>query len=180
MLKRGLLKMPKTTVSKHPRKGTRGVKKHYRLVPTQLKVPHDIDETLIFSGNIEGQKFRTYIMYKGKKINNLIVHDLTPIKDRVKGLYDRVDLEVYEIQLPNKTVFISSYNSYINTLTGLASYSGKHSGEFNSFREARSWLRKETKTKVKDMDFTTTYTPQKDGVERFRSIPRFLQFEHIR
>lgn len=134
---------------------------------------------LIFSGEIEGQKFRTYIKYKDKRINKLIVHDLTPIKDRDKGLYDKIDLEVYEIELPNKTVFVAQYHSYINTLTGMASYSGK-SKEFSSFRESKSWLRKETKTKVKDMDTTTRYTPKKDGVRRFRSIPSFLQFEHIK
>lgn len=172
--------MPRTKVKAHRRKGTKGVKRHSREVPSQKTVPHGIDEPLIFSGDIEGQRFNTYIKYKGKRINNLIVHDLTPIKDRDKGLYDKIDLEVYEIELPNKTVFVSDYSSYINTLTGLASYSGKQSEEFGSFREARSWLRKETKTKVKDMDFTTTYTPQKDGVEKFRSIPKFLQFEHIR
>ena len=135
---------------------------------------------LIFSGEIEGQKFRTYIKYKDKRINNLIMHDLTPIKDRDKGLYDKIDLEVYEIELPNKTIFVAKYNSYINTLTGMASYSGKDSRELSSFREAKSWLRKETKIKIKDMDFTTTYTPKKDGVKRFRSIPSFLEFEHIK
>lgn len=172
--------MTRATVKAHARKGTKGVRKHARTVPRKRKVPHNTARPLIFSGEIEGQKFKTYIKYKGRRINKLAVHEITPMSNRAKGLYDRIDLYIYEVKLPDRSVFVAKYDSYMNPLTGgFANYTGKDKA-FDTFNEARGWLRKETKTKVKDMDFTTTYTPQKDGVERFGSIPAFLQFDPIR
>lgn len=145
------------------------------------KIPRD--KPLIFSGELEGEKFETHIRYKTKDklVNKLIVHDLTSIADRDKGMYDRIDLYVYEIHLPDEVVYVAKYDSYFGDLTGgFANYSGKTSEEFSSFSEAKAWLRKETKIKSRDMDSTTTYTPEKDGVDRFRSVPIFFEFEPVK
>lgn len=169
--------MVKTSVKKHPRKGTKGVKKHSRTVPTRLEVPHNVADPLIFSGNIEEYgDFTTYITYNDVVVNNLILHDLTP-KEMKKDSFSK-SIEIYEIQLPKKTVFLARHkNLWTPPMMGFAQDSGK-TKPFSTFKEARSFLRKESKIKVKDMDFKTQITPNQSP-ETFRSLCCGLGFKPI-
>lgn len=167
----------KTTRKAHPRKGTKGVRTHDMTTRNKKTVPHNVSDPAILSTVYEGKKYLFNIKYKGQKVNDLVIHNLTPVKDLSKGLYDRTDLYIYEIKLPDKTVFIAKHDSYWSGLTGgFANYSGEFK-KFDSFRQSKSWLRKKTKIKARDMNLSSKLSARKDDSKHFTTLPEFLEFE---